>query len=113
MLSDVLRDDLLDLVLARSNVAFRTGKMVGGASIPMDGAHFRMPQKSFEVTDARGAGVELRIYGCDPDQAEARARELGFTVLSGAMDKPHGLRECVILDDDGYAWVPAVALPRR
>lgn len=59
--------------------------------------------------EARGAGVELRLYGCDPDTAEAKARELGFTVLSGAIDKPHGLRECVILDDDGFAWVPAVA----
>jgi hypothetical protein len=59
--------------------------------------------------EARGAGVELRLYGCDPDVAEAKARELGFTVLSGAIDKPHGLRECIILDEDGYAWIPAVA----
>ena len=58
--------------------------------------------------EGRGAGVELRLYGCDPDEAEARARQLGFTVLAGAMDKPHGLRECVILDDEGYAWVPSV-----
>ena len=57
---------------------------------------------------ARGAGVELRLYGRDPDAAEAKARELGFTVLSGTIDKPHGLRECIILDEDGYAWVPAV-----
>lgn len=55
---------------------------------------------------ARGAGVELRLYDCDPDAAEARARELGFTVLAGSIDKEHGLRECVILDEDGYAWVP-------
>jgi catechol 2,3-dioxygenase-like lactoylglutathione lyase family enzyme len=60
--------------------------------------------------EARGAGVELRLYGCDPDAAEARARELGYTILSGAIDKPHGLRECIILDDDGYAWVPAVGI---
>lgn len=62
--------------------------------------------------EARGAGVELRLYGCDPDRAEARARELGFTVLAGAIDKGHGLRECVILDDDGYAWVPTAPTPR-
>ena len=41
--------------------------------------------------EARGAGVELRLYGCDPDVAEAKARELGFTVLAGTIDKPHGL----------------------
>jgi hypothetical protein len=59
--------------------------------------------------EARGAGVELRVYGCDPDLAEAQARSHGYTVLAGSMDKPHGLRECVLIDDDGYAWVPGVA----
>lgn len=58
----------------------------------------------------RGAGAELRAYGVDPDQAETAAREGGWTVLAGAEDKPHGLREAVILDDDGYAWVPGVAI---
>lgn len=60
--------------------------------------------------EGRGAGVELRVYGVDPDDAEARARAGGFTVLAGSADKPHGLRECVILDDEGYAWVPGVAI---
>lgn len=63
--------------------------------------------------EGRGAGVELRLYGCDPDAAEARARALGHTVLAGAADKPHGLRECVILDEEGYAWVPSVAIRDR
>ncbi len=60
--------------------------------------------------EGRGAGVELRAYGCDPDAAEANARKGGWTVLAGSADKPHGLRECVILDDDGYAWVPGIAI---
>ena len=55
---------------------------------------------------ARGAGVELRLYGLDPDAAEARARALGAIVLAAAADKPHGLREAHIVDDDGYVWVP-------
>ena len=59
--------------------------------------------------EGRGAGVELRLYGCDPDVAEAQARAGGWTVLAGTMDKPHGLRECMILDDEGYVWVPGVA----
>jgi uncharacterized glyoxalase superfamily protein PhnB len=59
--------------------------------------------------EARGVGVELRVYGCDPDQAEAQARAQGFTVLAGTMDKPHGLRECMLVDEDGYVWVPGVA----
>ena len=45
---------IVDLVIASSNVAFRTGTMVGGASIPMDGAHFRVPAKSYEARDADG-----------------------------------------------------------
>jgi hypothetical protein len=53
----------------------------------------------------RGVGVELRVYEIDPDEAEARARAMDFTVLAGSIDKPHGLRECVILDDEGFAWV--------
>lgn len=60
--------------------------------------------------EARGAGVELRIYGCDPDVAERAARAGGWTVLAGSIDKPHGLRECVIVDDEGYVWVPGVAI---
>ena len=60
--------------------------------------------------EGRGAGVELRVYGCDPDQAEARARAGGWTVLAGSMDKPHGLRECAIVDDEGYVWVPGMAI---
>ena len=60
----------------------------------------------------RGAGVELRVYGCDPDFAEAKARAGGWTVLAGSMDKPHGLRECAILDDEGYCWLPGMAIKR-
>jgi catechol 2,3-dioxygenase-like lactoylglutathione lyase family enzyme len=60
--------------------------------------------------ETRGAGVELRLYGADPDLAEARARLHGHIVLAGAIDKPHGLRESMIIDPDGYLWVPSVPL---
>ncbi len=66
---------------------------------------------SVKEAEARGIGVELRVYGCDPDAAEARARASGWTVLAGSLDKPHGLRECMIIDDEGYVWVPSVHLP--
>jgi catechol 2,3-dioxygenase-like lactoylglutathione lyase family enzyme len=62
------------------------------------------------VSDApRGVGIELRCYHVDPDAAEAQARLLGFTVLAGTIDKgnSHGLRECMILDDDGFVWIPS------
>lgn len=56
--------------------------------------------------ETRGAGIEIRVYGLDPDKAEARARERGDHVLAGSLDKPHGLRECFIVDPEGYVWVP-------
>ena len=56
----------------------------------------------------RGAGIELRLYEVDPDQAEHRARQGGYEVLQTATDKPHGLRECFLLDPDGYCWAPSV-----
>ena len=56
----------------------------------------------------RGIGAELRLHGCDPDVAEAAARDNGYTVLEGASDRPHGLREAYIIDPDGYIWVPDV-----
>ena len=59
---------------------------------------------------ARGIGAEIRLYGRDPDAAEAAARRLDFTVLQDAADKPHGLREAFLIDADGYLWVPGVAI---
>jgi len=58
----------------------------------------------------RGVGTELRLYGIDPDAVEARARTRGDPVLAPAADKPHGLRECYVVDPDGYVWVPGVAI---
>lgn len=68
------------------------------------------------LTDAwsssrRGAGIELRLHGCDPDISSAKALEFGFVVLDGPRDQPdHGLREAHILDADGYVWVPDLPL---
>ena len=53
----------------------------------------------------RGAGLELRLYGVDPDAAAARAEARGFHVLQAPGDKPHGLRETYIAGPDGYVWV--------
>jgi len=67
---------------------------------------------SLSSGDVRGIGAELRLHGRDPDAAEAAARQAGYTVLAGSMDKPHGLREAYILDTDGYCWVPDVPIGR-
>ncbi|MEX0370843.1 MAG: VOC family protein [Tateyamaria sp.] len=55
----------------------------------------------------RGAGLEIHLYDTDPDDAVARAEAFGATVLAEALDKPHGLREAYILDENGYCWVPS------
>ncbi len=52
----------------------------------------------------RGLGLELRIYGLDPDAVETRARESGATVVVPSADKGHGWREVMVADPDGYVW---------
>lgn len=58
-------------------------------------------------TPPRGAGVQITLFDTDPDDAAARAEALGFTILQPPTDKPHGLRECYLMCDDGYVWVPS------
>lgn len=57
----------------------------------------------------RGGGVQLYLFGIDPDAACARAGAAGGTVLEPPADKPHGLREATILAPEGQAFSPAVA----
>ena len=65
---------------------------------------------SLQNQASRGIGIEIRLHGVDPDQAQARATALGHQVLSGAQDKRHGVREAYLVDPDGYIWVPDVPL---
>jgi predicted enzyme related to lactoylglutathione lyase len=60
-------------------------------------------------TPPRGGGLQLYLFGIDPDAAIARAEALGHMVLEPAGDKPHGLREATILSPEGYAFSPAIA----
>jgi catechol 2,3-dioxygenase-like lactoylglutathione lyase family enzyme len=57
----------------------------------------------------RGLGAEIRLLGLDPDAAEKRARVGGHTVLVATKDWPHGWRDCILEDPDGYAF--AVGIP--
>lgn len=58
----------------------------------------------------RGVGVELRLYGCDPDQAVIAASQFDAIVLADAQNKPHGVREAYIIGPEGYVWVPTIPL---
>lgn len=55
----------------------------------------------------RGGGVEIRLYDSNPDLSAERAMAAGATILQEPTDKPHGLREAYLLDQDGYVWVPS------
>lgn len=56
---------------------------------------------------ARGGGMALYLFETDPDEAAAKAEALGAHILEAPVNKPHGLREGVILDENGYAWTPS------
>lgn len=57
----------------------------------------------------RGGGIEIRLYDTDPDIAASRSLSHAqeSRVLQAPTNKPHGLRECVILCENGYAWIPS------
>jgi uncharacterized glyoxalase superfamily protein PhnB len=60
--------------------------------------------------EGRGLGTELRAFGLDPDAIEARARANGVTIIQPAADKPHGWRETMVTDPDGYVWAVGRAI---
>jgi uncharacterized glyoxalase superfamily protein PhnB len=59
----------------------------------------------------RGDGAELRFLGVDPDAIEERARSTGATILQPARDFPHGWRDVMVVDPDGYIWALGKAIP--
>ena len=63
-----------------------------------------------KVLGPRGTGAELRVFGIDPDSLERRAREAGATVIQTTRDFPHGWRDVMLADPDGYIW--AVGVPK-
>lgn len=73
-----------------------------------DGTYHSHPLPSLlPESGPRGGGITLHLFETDPDAAAARAEDAGGMVLQAPADKPHGLRECVILCPDGYAWGPS------
>ena len=58
----------------------------------------------------RGFGAEIRILGIDPDVAEKHARAGRYKVLSTTKEWPHGWRDCVLEDPDGYTFAVGVPL---
>jgi uncharacterized glyoxalase superfamily protein PhnB len=65
--------------------------------------------KRLAAPGLRGTGVELRVMGINPDQAEQRARAANVRIVQPAKDFPHGWRDVMLQDPDGYIW--AVGIP--
>jgi predicted enzyme related to lactoylglutathione lyase len=59
----------------------------------------------------RGTGAEIRVMGIDPDTAEKSAKASGSKIIQAAMDFPHGWRDVMLEDPDGYIWAVGVAIP--
>ena len=77
-----------------------------------DGTYGRHPLHALlPESPPRGTGLQLYLFGIDPDAACTRAPAAGGMVLEPPADKPHGLREATILSPEGYAISPAIALP--
>lgn len=77
-----------------------------------DGTYHRHPLHAMlPESPPRGLGLQLYLFGIEPDLACARAPAAGGMVLEPPADKPHGLREATILSPEGYAFSPAVPLP--
>ena len=81
----------IELVVSSDNIGFRTGTMVGGASVPMDGGSFRVPQRSFDATDAQGRRYWPESYNrasMDPYYATAeemlQVRQFGWDEIPKA-----------------------------
>jgi uncharacterized glyoxalase superfamily protein PhnB len=58
----------------------------------------------------RGVGAEIRVMGIDPDAVEERAKKFGAEIVQGARDFPHGWRDVMLADPDGYVWAVGVAI---
>lgn len=63
------------------------------------------------ASGARGTGAELRVLGIDPDAVEQRAKQASAKIVQPAMDFPHGWRDVMLEDPDGYVWAIGVAIP--
>jgi uncharacterized glyoxalase superfamily protein PhnB len=60
----------------------------------------------------RGTGAELRVMGIDPDSLQKRAKAAGAIILQPVADFPHGWRDVILEDPDGYIWAVGVPLKK-
>ncbi|HEX4542041.1 MAG TPA: VOC family protein [Candidatus Acidoferrum sp.] len=84
-----------------------------GLDIMLHADHTYDHHPAFERLKApgpRGTGAELRVLGIDPDATQRRAEAAGAKILQRAMDFPHGWRDVMLEDPDGYVWAVGIAI---
>jgi uncharacterized glyoxalase superfamily protein PhnB len=64
-----------------------------------------------KVPGLRGTGAEIRVMGLDPDELQSRAEAVGAKIIQPAADFPHGWRDVILEDPDGYIWAVGIAIP--
>lgn len=104
--------DVLGATLVYSDEDFAAVRLLGSVfMLHADHSYQDNPMTGVIAgVETRGAGLEIRLYGTDPDRAEALARQHDHIVLSGSVDKPHGLRECHLVGPCGYVFVPSLPI---
>ena len=104
--------EVLELRLLYSDEDFAAFERDGvRLQLHADHTYARMPWAArLNDSSARGLGAEIRILGIDPDAAEQRARDRGFVVAVPVRDWPHGWRDCLLEDPDGYTFAVGVPL---
>ena len=76
-----------------------------------DHAYDGMPWHPRLASEPRGLGVELRLFGLDPDEVQSRAEAAGAEVVIPTRDMGHGWREVLVADPDGYVWAVGITIP--
>ena len=105
--------DVLGAIVRYADEDFAALNLAGAEfMLHADHAYDHHPQYKYisgVATGRRGLGAELRVMGVDPDAAEARAKTAGVKIVQAAADYPHGWRDVMLADPDGYVWAVGVA----
>lgn len=64
-------------------------------------------------TAPRGGGVQVFLFGADPEAAVAAAERFGGVAMEPPRVKPHGLYEATVVSAEGFAFTAAVTSEGR
>ena len=105
--------DVVGVIVRYADHDFAALELIGwGFMLHADHTYDHHPSyPRLQNSGQRGTGAELRFLGVDPDAIAVRAKKAGITILKPPTDYPHGWRELVLVDPDGYIWALGARLP--